>query len=167
MGEIQICKEMGFKDNDNNLQWVFMEAKDDACNYDLMESDLDDSLESSSSIDMIEDAPSSSSSSSIPSSCSPLFELSDLMAHLPIKRGLSKFYQGKSESFASLTSVKRVADLAKKEKYCCRSRSSIKRYGQSQILSPKATIAKNKKASSSSTTAKSSIFSSLGIVATH
>ncbi|KAI3742087.1 hypothetical protein L1987_59767 [Smallanthus sonchifolius] len=157
----QICHKMGFKDNDKSLQWIFMEAKNDACNYDLMESDLDDSLESSSSTEMIEDAPSSSTT---PSSCSPLFELSDLMAHLPIKRDLSKFYQGKSESFASLASVKSVADLAKKEKYCCRSRSSMKRYGQSQsqILSPKATIAKNKKASSSSTTAKSSIFSSLG-----
>ncbi|KAI7748105.1 hypothetical protein M8C21_026115, partial [Ambrosia artemisiifolia] len=141
-----ICHEMGFKEN--------------AYNYDLMESDLDDSLESSSSTEMIEDASSSSSSSS--SSCSPLFELSDLMAQLPIKRGISKFYQGKSESFASLTNVKSVADLAKKEKYCFKARSSMKRYGQSQRLSPKATIVKNKKGSSSSSTTKGSIFSSLG-----
>ncbi|XP_076888102.1 uncharacterized protein LOC143538419 [Bidens hawaiensis] len=163
-GKSQICQEIGLKVSDKShlerLQWGFMKAKDDACNYVLMDSDLDDSLESSSSsTDMIEDASSSTTSSS--SSCSPLFELSDLMAHLPIKRGLSKFYQGKSESFASLTSVKTAADLAKKEKYCCRSRGSMKRYGQSQRLSPKATIAKNKKGSPS-TTNKSSMFSSLG-----
>ncbi|XP_076955388.1 uncharacterized protein LOC143630200 [Bidens hawaiensis] len=170
MGEIeksQICQEIGLKMSDKShlerLQWGFMKAKDDASNYDLMDSDLDDSLESSSSsTDMIEDASSSSTSSlSSSSSCSPLFELSDLMAHLPIKRGLSKFYQGKSESFASLTSVKSVTDLAKKEKYCCRSRGSMKRYGQSQRLSPKATIA-NKKGSPSTIINKSSMFSSLG-----
>ncbi|KAF5810305.1 hypothetical protein HanXRQr2_Chr04g0167871 [Helianthus annuus] len=156
-GQITIHQEMGVKENDKShlerLQWGFMEAKDDACSYDLMESDLDDSFDSSSST---EDASSSSS-------CSPLFELSDLMAQLPIKRGISKFYQGKSESFSSLTSVKSVADLAKKEKYCFKSRSSMKRYGQtqSQRLSPKATIAKNKKGSSSTST-KGSMFSSLG-----
>ncbi|KAL8191859.1 hypothetical protein R6Q57_028590 [Mikania cordata] len=164
----QIPQEMGLKEIDNSLQWVFMEAKDDVCNHDLMGSDLDDSLELSSSTEMIEDASSSSTSSSSsssspsPSSCSPLFELSDLMTQLPIKRGISKFYHGKSESFASLTSVKSVADLAKKEKYCCRSRISMKKYGQSQRLSPKVNISKNKNSSSSSTTSKSSIFSSMG-----
>ncbi|KAL7586957.1 protein OXIDATIVE STRESS 3 [Lactuca sativa] len=163
MGEIEkskICQDMGFKKND--AQWVLMEAKDDVCKYGLMESDSEDlSFESSSSSEMIDDASSSSSSSS---SCGPLFELSELMAQLPIKRGISKFYQGKSESFASLTSVQSIEDLAKKGKYCCRSRRSMKTYGggldgQSQRLSPKATIAKNKKGSS---TARTSIFSSLG-----
>lgn len=85
MGEIekmQIFQEMGFKDNDKSqsgrIPWVFMEAKDD---YDLIDSDLEDSFESSSSSETIEDASSSSSLSS----SSPLFELSDLMAQLPIK----------------------------------------------------------------------------------
>ncbi|KAL4571869.1 hypothetical protein LXL04_018636 [Taraxacum kok-saghyz] len=162
MGEIakrNICQEEKY------VQWVIMEAKDDVCNYGLMESDsedLDESFESSSSSELMMDDASSSSSSS--SSCGPLFELSELMAQLPIKRGISKFYQGKSESFASLTSVQSIEDLAKKVKYSCRSRRSMKSYGggvdgQSQRLSPKATIAKNKKGSS---TARSSIFSSLG-----
>ncbi|KAJ9547833.1 hypothetical protein OSB04_020376 [Centaurea solstitialis] len=157
MGEVekrQICQEMGLKDDEKNgVQWVLMEAKDDVCRYDIDGSDSEDLDESSSSSsETIEDASSSSSSSSY----GPLFELSELMAELPIKRGISKFYQGKSESFASLTSVKSIEDLAKKGKYSCRSRRSMKSsYGgvQSQRLSPKATISKNK---------KGSIFSSLG-----
>ncbi|KAI3782832.1 hypothetical protein L2E82_12889 [Cichorium intybus] len=164
-----ICQEMGFNENDKSqpgrVRWVLMEAKDDVCKYGHMESDSEDfgeSLESSSSSEI--DDVSSSSSSSSSSSYGPLFELSELMAQLPIKRGISKFYQGKSESFASLTSVQSIEDLAKKEKYSCRSRRSMKSYrggldGQSQRLSPKATIAKNNKGSS---TARSSIFSSLG-----
>lgn len=159
MGEVgkwQICQEMGLKEDDKNrVQWVLMETKDDVCRYDVNESDSENLDESSSSSETIEDASSSSSSSS---SYGPLFELSELMAELPIKRGISKFYQGKSESFASLTSVKSIEDLAKKGKYSCKSRRSMKsRYGgvQSQRLSPKATIAKNK---------KGSIFSSLGKV---
>ncbi|XP_042411507.1 uncharacterized protein LOC122001022 [Zingiber officinale] len=46
----------------------------------------------------------------------PLFELSaTLMAVLPIKRGLSKYFQGKSQSFASLSRATCIEDLAKKE----------------------------------------------------
>ncbi|CAI0423491.1 unnamed protein product [Linum tenue] len=73
----------------------------------------------SASSDLIDDATSSCSSSS--SSVSNLgshgsmFELSELMATLPIKRGLSKFYQGKSQSFTSLTRVVSIEDLVKKE----------------------------------------------------
>ncbi|GJW10933.1 hypothetical protein Tco_1576760 [Tanacetum coccineum] len=157
MGEIeqrQIFQEMVLEDNNisniGRVPWVFIEAKDDVCNYDHIESDLGDSFESSSSSETIDDTSSSSSSP-----CSPLFELSELMAQLPIKRGLSKFYHGKSESFASLTSVKRIEDLAKKGKYLCRSRTM-------KSLSPKATIAKKKEDSSTSTTTRSPMFSSLG-----
>ncbi|KAI3772835.1 hypothetical protein L6452_04029 [Arctium lappa] len=156
MGEVekrQTCQEMGLKEDDKTrVHWVLMETKDDVCRYDINESDSEDLDESSSSSDTIEDTSSSSSSSSY----GPLFELSELMAELPIKKGISKFYQGKSESFASLTSVKSIEDLAKKGKYSYRSRRSMKSsYGgvESQRLSPKATIAKNK---------KGSIFSSLG-----
>ncbi|KAF8034157.1 hypothetical protein BT93_C0434 [Corymbia citriodora subsp. variegata] len=64
-----------------------------------------------------EDASSSSSSSSTSlSNChGPLYELSELMTHLPMKRGLSKFYQGKSQSFTSLARVQSIEDLMKKE----------------------------------------------------
>ncbi|PON81099.1 hypothetical protein TorRG33x02_231300 [Trema orientale] len=64
---------------------------------------------STSSSDLVDDASSSSHSNG------PLFELSELMAQLPIKRGLSKYFQGKSQSFTSLSKVKSIEDLAKKE----------------------------------------------------
>ncbi|KAJ6803123.1 uncharacterized protein M6B38_138190 [Iris pallida] len=40
---------------------------------------------------------------------------SSLLSHLPLRRGLSKYYQGKSESFSSFSDVGCVGDLAKKE----------------------------------------------------
>ncbi|MGI4370295.1 hypothetical protein ACR2V4_27270, partial [Klebsiella pneumoniae] len=71
--------------------------------------------------------PSSSSSSS--SSYGPLYELSELMAQLPIKRGLSKYYQGKSQTFSSLASVKSLEDLAKKGRPHKRKVKASKSYG--------------------------------------
>ncbi|KAK1610787.1 hypothetical protein QYE76_034460 [Lolium multiflorum] len=44
----------------------------------------------------------------------PLYELSPLLAHLPVRTGLSKYYKGKSQSFRSLSDVKCLQDLAKK-----------------------------------------------------
>ncbi|XP_023537024.1 uncharacterized protein LOC111798231 [Cucurbita pepo subsp. pepo] len=105
------------------------------------------SFESFSS-ELLEDASSTSTSSLSLSSLSssqssgPLYELSELMANLPIKRGLSKFYNGKSQSFTSLASAKSLEDLAKKVKKmkCCKS------YGGSldaqRSYSPKPLIAK-------------------------
>ncbi|XP_047318254.1 uncharacterized protein LOC124921626 [Impatiens glandulifera] len=46
---------------------------------------------------------------------SPLTDMSTLLQHLPIKRGLSKHYDGKSQSFTSLSSVKCLEDLPKVE----------------------------------------------------
>ncbi|KAM7471789.1 hypothetical protein LguiA_009972 [Lonicera macranthoides] len=60
---------------------------------------------SSSSETMDDDA------SSYPGS---MYNLSDLMAHLPIKRGLSKYYHGRSQSFTCLSRAKSTEDLAKK-----------------------------------------------------
>ncbi|KAI8529605.1 hypothetical protein RHMOL_Rhmol12G0237900 [Rhododendron molle] len=68
---------------------------------------------SSYSSEMVDDATSSSNNSS--SSSSSLDDLSDLMTQLPIKRGLSKFYQGKSQSFTTLSRVTSIEDLPKKE----------------------------------------------------
>ncbi|XAR67065.1 hypothetical protein NMG60_11013493 [Bertholletia excelsa] len=119
------------------------------------------SLESSSSTDVMEDATSSSSSSSSSlSSCGALCEWSDLMAQLPIKRGLSKYYQGKSQTFASLASVKSLEELAKKERPQRRKMmKSCKSYGGGldHLYSPKAAISKK-----TSTTSRVSLFSSLG-----
>ncbi|KAG8065969.1 hypothetical protein GUJ93_ZPchr0004g39855 [Zizania palustris] len=66
------------------------------------------SLESSSeSVDIADDASSSGSSSA------GHFEMSSLMTVLPLKRGLSKFFDGKSQSFTSLAAVGGLEDLAK------------------------------------------------------
>ncbi|KAK3218567.1 hypothetical protein Dsin_012537 [Dipteronia sinensis] len=45
----------------------------------------------------------------------PLLDMSSLLHQLPFKRGLSKHYQGKSQSFTSLSEVTCVEDLAKVE----------------------------------------------------
>ncbi|XP_062222424.1 protein OXIDATIVE STRESS 3-like [Phragmites australis] len=62
-------------------------------------------------------AGSSSSSSELDddasSSGSEHFEMSALMTQLPFKRGLSRFFDGKSQSFASLAAVASLEDLAK------------------------------------------------------
>lgn len=68
--------------------------------------DDDDDAESSP----VAGDPTSSSSSS-PSDAmqlegdggGPLYELSPLLAHLPVRTGLSKYYKGKSQSFTSLS----------------------------------------------------------------
>ncbi|OEL24174.1 hypothetical protein BAE44_0014805 [Dichanthelium oligosanthes] len=62
---------------------------------------------SGSSSELDDDASSSSCSGS------DRFEMSDLMTELPIKRGLSRFFDGRSQSFASLAAVGSLEDLAK------------------------------------------------------
>ncbi|GMH15996.1 hypothetical protein Nepgr_017837 [Nepenthes gracilis] len=66
---------------------------------------------SSCSSEACDDASSSSSSSK---SNGTVYDLSELIAQLPIKRGLSKYYNGKSESFTSLARVTSIEDLEKK-----------------------------------------------------
>ncbi|KAG2653084.1 hypothetical protein PVAP13_1NG426700 [Panicum virgatum] len=60
-----------------------------------------------SSSELDDDATSSSGSGS------GGFEMSGLMAQLPFKRGLSRFFDGRSQSFASLAAVGSLEDLAK------------------------------------------------------
>ncbi|CAL1414268.1 unnamed protein product [Linum trigynum] len=79
----------------------------------------DDDASSSSCSPMGSASSSNSSSSSTLAAknmndSSPLYELSELMSQLPIKKGLSRFYDGKSQSFASLGSVQSLEDLVKK-----------------------------------------------------
>ncbi|KAA0065056.1 uncharacterized protein E6C27_scaffold82G003850 [Cucumis melo var. makuwa] len=77
---------------------------------------------------------SSSSSSSSLSSTSSLLSQSELREQqVPIKKGLSKFYEGKSRTFSSLSDVKSIKDLAK--------RKTDHRKKDTRI-SPKATISK-------------------------
>ncbi|KAK7301955.1 hypothetical protein RJT34_12832 [Clitoria ternatea] len=70
------------------------------------------SSRSSLECDSFEEVTSPVSSSS---SDGPLNDMSSLFQQLPIKRGLSKYYQGKSQSFTSLTNVRSLEDLAKPE----------------------------------------------------
>ncbi|XP_020683502.1 uncharacterized protein LOC110100377 [Dendrobium catenatum] len=90
----------------------------------ISDEESDDSVFSSAS-DLMEDDASSSSDR--------LLDLSLLMANLPIKRGLSQFFQGKSESFSCLSEVRCIEDLAKtnnlyskRSKYCKRNDEGMK-----------------------------------------
>ncbi|KAI3915344.1 hypothetical protein MKX01_035603 [Papaver californicum] len=72
----------------------------------------------SSAEDLQDDASSSFEAAAATSprlSKGPLYELSGLMNELPVKRGLSKHFQGKSQSFTSLSNVQTLEDLAKRE----------------------------------------------------
>ncbi|KAB2019615.1 hypothetical protein ES319_D07G009000v1 [Gossypium barbadense] len=101
-----------------------------------------------SSSNLVDDATTSSASSSN----GPLYELSEMMAQLPIKRGLSKHYHGKSQSFTSLANVKSIEDLPKKVvRVRAKIMKSCKSYGwgldghhhhNKVYYSPKATISK-------------------------
>ncbi|CAA7062524.1 unnamed protein product [Microthlaspi erraticum] len=100
-----------------------------------------------SSSDLTDDDDDASSSSSN----GPLEDLSDLMSHLPIKRGLSKFYEGKSQSFTSLANVKSLEDLMKRgfkdrnygaRRKACRSTGGILEQSYKRVYNPKATISK-------------------------
>ncbi|KAF5453089.1 hypothetical protein F2P56_028027 [Juglans regia] len=138
-------------------------------NGGLSASSLEDSRASSegstsSSSDMVDDASSPNSFTfSFAHSSGPLFELSELMAQLPIKRGLSlskhlslyicrrglsKYFEGKSQSFTSLSRVMNIEDLAKKETPYRRKMKPCKSYGggldnhKPYTTLPKATISK-------------------------
>ncbi|GAA0170648.1 hypothetical protein Leryth_013857 [Lithospermum erythrorhizon] len=71
-------------------------------------------------------SPNNSGSSS-PSG--PLKDMSSLFQELPIKRGLSKHYNGKSQSFTSLANVASVEDLAKPENPLNKRLKACKSYG--------------------------------------
>ncbi|KAI4981183.1 uncharacterized protein LOC123415205 [Hordeum vulgare subsp. vulgare] len=102
---------------------MMMVAPPRAAAYDEQDEDIGSASDSectsrssasaaSSSSDLADDASSSSSSSS----SGDHFEMSALMTQLPIKRGLSMFFDGKSQSFASLAAVASLEDLAKPAK---------------------------------------------------
>ncbi|RDX90940.1 hypothetical protein CR513_27143, partial [Mucuna pruriens] len=135
-------------DGSGNTNWVIKEDgedSNDSSSIGLMSEDSMDSLCSSSS-ELTEDASSSTSSSSTHSN-GPLYELSDLMNQLPIKRGLSMFYQGKAQSFTSLARVESIEDLPKKDTPYRKRMKSCKSFGGELdshriLFSPKATISK-------------------------
>lgn len=66
-----------------------------------------------------------------------LGDMSDLLQQLPSKRGLSKHFQGKSQSFTSLSKVMCLEDLAKPENPYNKKMKSCKSYvGLSRVLPP-------------------------------
>ncbi|XP_061371152.1 protein OXIDATIVE STRESS 3-like [Gastrolobium bilobum] len=136
-----------------NINWVVKEdinLNRDVCDSISIGSNSEDSMNSvcsSSSSELAEDASSLSTSSSSSHSNSPLYELSELMNHLPLKRGLSMFYQGKAQSFTSLARVQSIEDLPKKDTPYRKKMKSCKSYGggldRHRIsYTPKATISK-------------------------
>jgi len=64
-----------------------------------------------------------------------LGDMSSLVQQLPFKRGLSKHFQGKSQSFTSLSNVLYVEDLAKPENPYNKKLKSCKSYGGLLLLS--------------------------------
>ncbi|KAJ0977433.1 hypothetical protein J5N97_012907 [Dioscorea zingiberensis] len=101
------------------------EHYDELCDVSVssISANSDDSTFSSSS-DHTDDTASSSHHSN-----GPLYELSSLMDQLPIKRGLSKYYEGRSQSYTSLSNVRCLEDLAKKESPYRRRMKLSKSYG--------------------------------------
>ncbi|KAL8102491.1 uncharacterized protein LOC141678616 [Apium graveolens] len=155
-GEKLIYGDLGLKNDtedvlNRHVQWVFMQTGNRVSDTESNGSVDEDSSLSSLSSDIEEDDDATSSSTSTSSISGPLYELSELMDHLPIKRGLSNFFKGKSQSFTSLASVKSLEDLAKKENPYKKKVKPCNRYR------PKAFIAKK----SCSRSSKGSNFVSL------
>lgn len=88
-GEKLIYGDLGLKNDDGgvlnrHVQWVFMQTADRVSETESNGSADEDSI-SSSDIEEDDDAASSSTSTSSSSISGPLYELSELMDHLPIK----------------------------------------------------------------------------------
>ncbi|XP_066327469.1 protein OXIDATIVE STRESS 3-like [Miscanthus floridulus] len=118
----------------------------------------------SSSSELDDDA--SSSSGSDPDR----FEMSALMTELPFKRGLSRFFDGKSQSFASLAAVGSLEDLPKPaaRKRLKPSRScggALDAHNRGRLLSPRRHCTKPKPAARKQAAARSGALSVLAAVA--
>ncbi|XP_047326177.1 protein OXIDATIVE STRESS 3 LIKE 2-like [Impatiens glandulifera] len=100
-----------------------------------------DSILIASSEDEEDDISSSSLSNN-----GPLYQLSrDLMAQLPIKRGLSKYYNGKSQTFTSLGTANSLQDLSKNKNDSTSRRRRRRLRKAASCITPKHTISKKKK----------------------
>ncbi|XP_042486387.1 uncharacterized protein LOC122066625 [Macadamia integrifolia] len=138
--------------NQQNKHGIMVESQ----GGDGLDSDVSSSSISTTLSDFMDDATttteassaSSSSSSSLDqvSSSGPLYEMSSLMQQLPFKRGLSKYFEGKSQSYTSLSNVRSLEDLAKPENPYNKKLKSCKSYGglfeSHKSLAPKTNISK-------------------------
>lgn len=120
-------------DGAGKTNWEVKEDGEDSSDSTSISEDSMNSMCSSSSDLTDEEAFSATSYLSTSSSSShlngPLYELSELMNNLPIKRGLSMFYQGKAQSFSSLARVQSIEDLPKKCTPHRKRMKSCKSYG--------------------------------------
>ncbi|KAI4379383.1 hypothetical protein MLD38_005691 [Melastoma candidum] len=139
-----------FRDGKREREDEEEEEEEEDCSVDELAS-VDSNSGSSFSSELTQDASSSSSASS--SFSGPLFEFSDLMANLPIKRGLSRYYDGKSQSFTCLGRATSLEDLIKKDYHSphkkrmkpCKSYAAdigSDRHRAGRSFSPKATVTK-------------------------
>ncbi|KAF3790051.1 hypothetical protein EJ110_NYTH17392 [Nymphaea thermarum] len=106
-------------------------SSDDSTGSDLEEeeSDFIEDETCSSSSSFSPPISASASSNQLAEGGGSLFEMSSIMAELPFKRGLSRHYDGKSQSFTSLADVKCLADLAKPENPYNKRLKSSRSYG--------------------------------------
>ncbi|KAH0749438.1 hypothetical protein KY290_028670 [Solanum tuberosum] len=116
-GNIEMFKDKWFQcgnnlENKNCSSWMINEGDNNSpSSSSIGESSSTISiLNCNSSLETMDDA----------SSDGALSDLSTLMAQLPIKKGLSEYYDGKSESFTCLGRVTSLEDLPKKENRCNR-----------------------------------------------
>ncbi|KAK7372273.1 hypothetical protein VNO80_05648 [Phaseolus coccineus] len=104
-----------------------------ARSFSFSESDSESGISRASLLDSdsFEEVTSSVSSSSSAEqfATEPLNDMSSLFQQLPVKRGLSKYYQGKAESFTSLEKVKSLEDLVKPENPYNKKFKSCRSYG--------------------------------------
>ncbi|XP_019182943.1 PREDICTED: uncharacterized protein LOC109177907 [Ipomoea nil] len=103
-------------------------SSSDVCSDDLSsDSDLFGDEEEEEEQEEEEDSLSPSSGSS--HGDEPLQDMSTLLQELPFKRGLSRHYNGKSQSFTSLSNVRSLEDLAKPENPYNKKLKSCRSYG--------------------------------------
>lgn len=141
---------------------LFEQERADYHEVDDAGSVISSSSESSSSSEastMEEDDSPREEVTSHSSTKDPLLQMSSLLRQLPFKRGLSKHYHGKSQSFTLLSAVLSVEDLAKPENPYSKKLKSCKSYAGGLSAAFSKSVAKKTSASRgscSSLTAKRS-----------
>ncbi|KAF7813889.1 uncharacterized protein G2W53_034865 [Senna tora] len=151
----------GFGFGIGNTNWDFKEDDDicDSTSIGSMSQDSVNSVISCGSSELIESEEAEADSSTSSSHSNGPYELSQLMIHLPVKRGLSMFYEGKSQSFTSLARIQNIEDLPKKETPYRKKMKTCKSYGgdldsHKALHTLKATISKKSSRGSSSSVSK-------------
>lgn len=128
--------EMGSSSFEQENKIEFMRYNDHHEEDDSISSDVSSLVSSDDESDDVFEE-SDSSSGSPRTNEHALGNMSDLLQQLPSKKGLSKHFQGKSQSFTSLSKVICVEDLAKPENPYNKKLKACKSYAQlSRMLPP-------------------------------